>query len=537
LAWVDAGTSDERVRYILYDSDLNELVGSTQVSNNDIGSGQDVRVEALNSTSFVIGWHDKSDNSVRVETYVDNVVGLSEYKVDSNSGFWSSLDIGVFNRTDFVVAWLDRENVSYAVLDTSGNVLVSQTVVGVTSISNQEVEVGMVNSSSFGLVFGDDSPQGEYVGVYSHSGGVLASLRSYNDQDSGGIDFFGRDNNLGIGFCAENVTLAGADDTNSAFFSTNTSLLEAWDGSCSVSTGNLAPVITDVNASPNPVPQQILANITANVTDADSSISFVFATINSTNYSLSLSSGDVYSVLVNVSAFALGLHNVTVFANDSLGNSSSLVGENVLNVSAAQCVENWVADSNSCVNLQQVVSYTDIAGCGTNNSLPLDNGTVVSCSVFDCEPNLNIPFKRRMEWICSFPESSLPNTHNCVSTVSKGSVFIQKNPHPVFIDGYGVVSTFKETNDFMNVYFDTENLRRGQTYNFSVSCSSTNLSEADGVFVVETTPKNIVPVFYADRFIWLTSNAAYVISSVLILVFLIGGFLFVKRSVVGRRFS
>jgi surface protein len=43
------------------------------------------------------------------------------------------------------------------------------------------------------------------------------------------------------------------------------------------------------------------------------------------------------------------------------------------------CTENWVQQNSTCDGHSYTISYTDSNNCGTTNSLPLDNGTIVSC--------------------------------------------------------------------------------------------------------------------------------------------------------------
>jgi hypothetical protein len=45
------------------------------------------------------------------------------------------------------------------------------------------------------------------------------------------------------------------------------------------------------------------------------------------------------------------------------------------------CTENWTMVLGGCVANQQVLSYTDVNLCGTTADLPVNNGSIVSCSV------------------------------------------------------------------------------------------------------------------------------------------------------------
>ena len=65
------------------------------------------------------------------------------------------------------------------------------------------------------------------------------------------------------------------------------------------------------------------------------------------------------------------------------------VGNTVLKLEWASpivCTEDWLADSNPCVNGTQLISYTDQNACGTYDYLPANNGTYVACGVQPYEP-------------------------------------------------------------------------------------------------------------------------------------------------------
>ncbi len=81
----------------------------------------------------------------------------------------------------------------------------------------------------------------------------------------------------------------------------------------------------------------------------------------------------------------IGVYTVTYTAMDAAGNPATPVVRTV-NVIAAPCVENWVADANACmITDTRLVSYTDANACATMANLPADNGTSVACDY--CTPN------------------------------------------------------------------------------------------------------------------------------------------------------
>lgn len=45
------------------------------------------------------------------------------------------------------------------------------------------------------------------------------------------------------------------------------------------------------------------------------------------------------------------------------------------------CTESWIANDTSCNGANYTIRYYDNSSCGTNTLLPIDNGTIVSCSI------------------------------------------------------------------------------------------------------------------------------------------------------------
>jgi len=54
-------------------------------------------------------------------------------------------------------------------------------------------------------------------------------------------------------------------------------------------------------------------------------------------------------------------------------------------VSADTCEENWISSITKCTDNQRVLTYTDSNSCGTNITLPADNGTTQACTNINME--------------------------------------------------------------------------------------------------------------------------------------------------------
>lgn len=69
-------------------------------------------------------------------------------------------------------------------------------------------------------------------------------------------------------------------------------------------------------------------------------------------------------------------------ASDLAGNvNETILDFNINYTCLLPCVEDWVADSNSClINDSIFISYTDSNSCGSVDDLPVDNGTFGVCN-------------------------------------------------------------------------------------------------------------------------------------------------------------
>ena len=97
----------------------------------------------------------------------------------------------------------------------------------------------------------------------------------------------------------------------------------------------IPPVINAVNATPDPAYKGQMINITANVTDNEN-VSSVWVDVEGTNYTMTKDGGDIWWYYFSTAGFYTGVHNYTVYANDTSGNNATPVTGNytILNSSA-----------------------------------------------------------------------------------------------------------------------------------------------------------------------------------------------------------
>lgn len=235
-----------------------------------------------------------------------------------------------------------------------------------------------------------------------------------------------------------------------------------------------------------------------------------------TNLPENISTNTTHTFSFNASGDKVNLINTTLLFIESVDLETGVI--------VAPCVENWVVDGTECQNLQQFITYTDTNTCGTTDDLPADNGTTQTCTLFDCQFDTNPFHEPRLEWFCKFPTTTTTNSYNCISTVTKGNEILQTNPKQKTITGVGTITSFAEKNGLVNAYFTNENLRREQSFNFTVTCHDTfGIQPTEQVtheLFLETETQNTV----GDRLVWLVQNAGFVLGLFIAIVVLILAF-------------
>lgn len=115
--------------------------------------------------------------------------------------------------------------------------------------------------------------------------------------------------------------------------------------------------------------------------------------IRGTDLYIGSSNGKVYQLDANLISTSKNIFTTgdLVLSSPAVSNDYVYIGsfDNKLyqllasNISATNggCTENWQPDVNSCqINDTIILTYTDQNTCGTDNDLPVDNGTISSCN-------------------------------------------------------------------------------------------------------------------------------------------------------------
>lgn len=118
-----------------------------------------------------------------------------------------------------------------------------------------------------------------------------------------------------------------------------------------------------------------------NITD-DVDVNNVDFTINGVNYTAIKNDTQWYYSItfIDVGTIIENLTLTDVYAYDLLNNLNHTTQNETIEHTCIICIENWVAQLGSCLtNDTQFKTYNDNNTCGTNDTLPADNGTYVFC--------------------------------------------------------------------------------------------------------------------------------------------------------------
>ena len=298
IGWFDKTDSD--ATFAVYNTTGSLLVGPTDV-DTDVGTvGYGVQVSCFNSTHFVIGWFDKTDQDVTFAVYeagnatakagpidVDDTVGTQCYFV-SVSAFNSTtfvigwfdgpdydvtfavydsagtlltgptdasllgyppLSVSTFNSTHFVIGWYDygQQDVTFAVYNSAGTLITGPTDVDTTAGANCYIaQVAALNSTAFVISWYDFVDYDLSFATYLSNGTAVAALtdvESWPTADNNPFQFqspCSQETGTGIELYNDNWIIAYANTTTQAIWQAFMPNGTAWDGTIP-SAGNTAP--------------------------------------------------------------------------------------------------------------------------------------------------------------------------------------------------------------------------------------------------------------------------------------------------------
>ena len=166
----------------IYDTNGTQILAETDVDTTSGGtmSHTSIGVSAFNSTTFVIGWYDGTDQDATFAVYNTAGTKLSgPTDADTDAGVASySVQVSCFNSTHFVIGWVDLTDfdVTFAVYNSAGTLIAgpidADMMVGVVSYS---VSVSAFNSTTFVIGWYDSSDYDATFAVYNSAGTQIGS--------------------------------------------------------------------------------------------------------------------------------------------------------------------------------------------------------------------------------------------------------------------------------------------------------------------------------------------------------------------------
>ncbi|MFH1590898.1 MAG: DUF2341 domain-containing protein [archaeon] len=143
---------------------------------------------------------------------------------------------------------------------------------------------------------------------------------------------------------------------------------------------NTSPIINAHNSTPNATAPGADIMIFANVTD-DWAMDDVWVNINGTNYTMTSYSGDVFNYSFNSTGFSVGIHNYTIYANDTVGNNATPLSGNFTIV---------LSDADLFIANITFSSYSQIEGENITIFVNVSNNGSASASDFMVRLNISL---------------------------------------------------------------------------------------------------------------------------------------------------
>jgi len=167
VAWAD--TTDYNVSFSVYTAGGSLATGPICV-DDDVGSNLlVVSVSALNSTHFVVGWHDDASKAHSFAVYkADGTLVAGPTNVAVSTGYsYGDVSVSSLNSTRFVIAWYNAnlDQASFSVYRSNGSSVSNADV----ATSSSSVQAAALNSTHFVISWADEANSDLTYAVYSAS--------------------------------------------------------------------------------------------------------------------------------------------------------------------------------------------------------------------------------------------------------------------------------------------------------------------------------------------------------------------------------
>jgi len=170
IAWFDS--TDLNVSFAVYSSSGSLVTGPVCVDDDAGTDSYAVSVSSLNSTHFVVGWYDRSDQDVSFAVYTaGGSLVTGPVDVDTDAGIGThSVSVSTLNSTYFVIGWYGANSnwANFSVYTVAGS---SVSSAGVDS-GSPTIQVSALNSTHFVASWYDDVDHDLTYAIYNSSGGL-----------------------------------------------------------------------------------------------------------------------------------------------------------------------------------------------------------------------------------------------------------------------------------------------------------------------------------------------------------------------------
>jgi hypothetical protein len=177
IAYHDENNDD--FSFQIWDTNGTQVLAETDVDTTSGGtiSYTSIGVSAFNSTTFVIGWYDKTDGDATFAVY-NKTGSLLSGPTDASTVVGSSYSVQVvcLNFTTFIVGWFDRYigNITFAVYDSAGTLKAGPINVDAVGSASYSVSVSAFNSTTFVIGWYDFTDWDVTFAVYNSAGTLKA---------------------------------------------------------------------------------------------------------------------------------------------------------------------------------------------------------------------------------------------------------------------------------------------------------------------------------------------------------------------------
>ena len=171
LTWCDETANT--INFVVYDTNGTNTTPVVIVDNNVSSCfdyGRSVSVSAFNSTHFVIGYVDLTDNDVTFSTYdIFGTLVAGPIDVDTDIGTQASVSVSTFDSTNFVIGYSDKTDldVTYAIYNILGTKLAGPTDEDTDITLARQVRVSTFSPTSWIISYMDATDNDITYSIYS----------------------------------------------------------------------------------------------------------------------------------------------------------------------------------------------------------------------------------------------------------------------------------------------------------------------------------------------------------------------------------